>query len=260
MHDPDEELPLHQPTPPTPPLDVIEIFGDTCSICLEEDTSAVLSCSNGHHICSDCVDNSVTAECGRITALTKTASIGFKCSCCEVTIGIRQIPASHLQSLMRALQQNAGSVAERAATQRAEQQQREQLAQQNSAEAVLERHATAVDAILKHRCPDCGQQWEDFTACCALTCGWCSAIFCAHCNQQFPSNNDCHGHVMRCTNNPRQRQLSMSMAVFNRARNARWMTQVRKYMDNNVPPALSAPLLAKFHDRFLDLGIDPTDF
>jgi len=245
---------------PAPVLEVIEIFGDPCSICLDNDTSAVLTCGNGHSICTDCVENCVKAECSRIAILTKVAVLGLKCSCCDHTLALDQIPRSFLQPLMLALQQNATSVADRAATLRAEREQRAQREAEDTQAAILERHVTAVTAILRHTCPGCHQQWEGFTACCALTCGWCSAIFCAHCNLQCDSNQACHEHIRECEDNPSFGHLSMSMAVYNNARNKRWMAEVRHYMDNNVPPAMSVPLMEKFVHRFVELGMDANDF
>jgi hypothetical protein len=53
-----------------------------------------------------------------------------------------------------------------------------------------------IDDILTQRCPRCRVAFLDFNGCMAVTCGNCSAAFCAICTADC--GTDAHAHVAKC--------------------------------------------------------------
>lgn len=236
--------------------EVIDLMGsDACSICFEDDIDAVISCSNDHHVCKDCIDGTVSAECQRVRGMAVMSSPGFKCSCCDDVLPFHRLPVRYHTQLLTALQQNATNVAQIAAAQ--QQQAQAQAAVDRT--AVINKHVSAVQAILRHTCPQCGDQYEGFTACAALTCFFCRQIFCAHCDRKFDLKLDCHRHITECANNPMPGYYSMSMEVYNKARNKRWMIKVKDYFHNNVPPALKADVIEGILERLIFIGVSANE-
>merc|ERR1711871_1284723 len=63
---------------------------------------------------------------------------------------------------------------------------------------LLEAKKHIVDKILTVSCPRCGQAYDNFNGCCALTCSrkGCGCNFCAYCLGEC--GNDAHHHVAHC--------------------------------------------------------------
>lgn len=95
-------------------------------------------------------------------------------------------------------------------------------------EAPLVRHVNHItEMILNLACPRCGQVFNDFTGCFALTCSRCNCGFCAYC--LLDCGGDAHPHVRVCPRSLNPGNYFATQATFEAAHRQRKLLLLREY-------------------------------
>ena len=90
--------------------------------------------------------------------------------------------------------------------------------------------------ILPSRCPKCRDRLVFEGGCFALTCGSCTASFCAFCESVFPNGKSCHDHVPACKQNilkvPWYPNANIAVETFGRVQRVRQIREIKKKLEN----------------------------
>ncbi len=234
-----------------------------CCICFDEVTPTFIGIKCGgplkHHMCSGCVIGSVTHYAQTVRNSVQLCNKGLPCSNCDFKYtDFSVLPGEQITVLMDAYAINAATVARREAEKLAADAAAaaaEQAKQANEA-LILEQHTAVVRKIFQTFCPCCGEFYDGFTACCALTCAYCKAKFCAHCDKQYENSRELHVHIMNCGDNPKPGDMSMSMTVFKKAQYKRMVDKADQYLYGNVVPQMADVIWEKMQEEGLVTELD----
>lgn len=236
---------------------------DLCTICLDYFTEEKgYSCSKKHFLCWECFEQHVDQAAGPDSVGKCVDNEGsLLCPECSEPITLRKVAKENVpQKIFDSLEGLKAKVKIKKAVDEALKEQETRLrkeferiqAIQDEDERMAERlRLEIIENILTLRCPRCKTAFIDYEGCAALTCGRCSAGFCALC--LMDCGGDAHTHVANCPENPGM-GLHIALDQFNRHHSKRREQQINEKMKNQTDK--TKQLLRKKMDKdFRDLGI-----
>jgi serine/threonine protein kinase/Ran GTPase-activating protein (RanGAP) involved in mRNA processing and transport len=116
--------------------------------------------------------------------------------------------------------------------------------------------------VLPCRCPKCKSRLVYEGGCFALTCGSCSASFCAFCEAVFPNGAASHDHVPTCKQNvlqvPWYPDQKDATATFFRVQRVRQLREIKKRLEN-VDEDTRQKVIKRVENELALNGIKPSD-
>jgi hypothetical protein len=209
-----------------------------CCICtmdfnvpITAEQTGPLCCANGHSVCPDCLDGTLTDAVNKIrhSVNNNLSTDGIKCSCCDEILPLHivgLVDPGRLPQLMAAFVEFGENRNARQAA----------VAAQQALHHPLQNHITLANKLLHTYCPSCTVEWNDFVGCSALTCGYCGSHFCAHCSLVIQDDDELHHHVKHeCAENPTPGLLHTPTPVFKKRRIEKMTAAAIQYIEVSVP-------------------------